>query len=134
MHRANLRYRTCLLITHSRAWDFTDVLTEMQKTVHMPGGKSRRALQWFDVNGKPTFTHPYVSKAVQRQLNRADREASSIQSSIVTPMTLYDDPIVQKTVSRSDFVIRDLVYGEVPMSLYFKSRSRTASGYGRLSG
>jgi len=35
-------------------------------------------------------------------------------------MTLYDDPIVQKTVSRSDFVIRDLVYGEVPMSLYFK--------------
>jgi type IV secretion system protein VirD4 len=69
---------------------------------------------------KPTFTHPFVSKAVQRQLNRADREASSIQSSIVTPMTLYDDPIVQKTVSRSDFVIRDLVYGEVPMSLYFK--------------
>ena len=100
--------------------DFTDVLIEMQKTVHMPGGKSAPRLQWFDVNGKPTFTHPYVSKAVQRQLNRADREASSIQSSIVTPMTLYDDPIVQKTVSRSDFVIRDLVYGEVPMSLYFK--------------
>jgi len=100
--------------------DFTDVLVEMQKTVHMPGGKSAPRLHWFDVNGKPTFTHPFVSKAVQRQLNRADREASSIQSSIVTPMTLYDDPIVQKTVSRSDFVIRDLVYGEVPMSLYFK--------------
>jgi type IV secretion system protein VirD4 len=72
------------------------------------------------VNGKPTFTHPYVSKAVQRQLNRADREASSIQSSIVTPMTLYDDPIVQKTVSRSDFRVRDLAYGKSPMSLYFK--------------
>ena len=78
----------------------------------MPGGKSAPRLQWFDVNGKPTFTHPFVSKAVQRQLNRADREASSIQSSIVTPMTLYDDPIVQKTISRSDFVIRDLVYGD----------------------
>jgi type IV secretion system protein VirD4 len=100
--------------------DFTDVLIEMQKTIHMPGGKSSPRLQWFDVNGKPTFTHPYVSKAVQRQLNRADREASSIQSSIVTPMTLYDDPIVQKTVSRSDFRVRDLVYGKVPMSLYFK--------------
>ncbi len=35
-------------------------------------------------------------------------------------MTLYDDPIVQKTVSRSDFRVRDLVYGEAPMSLYFK--------------
>jgi len=64
--------------------------------------------------------NPFVSKAVQRQLNRADREASSIQSSIVTPMTVYDDPIVQRTVSRSDFVVRDLVYGEEPMSLYFK--------------
>jgi type IV secretion system protein VirD4 len=100
--------------------DFTDLLVEMQKTVHMPGGKSEPRLHWFDQNGKPTFTHPYVSKAVQRQLNRADREASSIQSSIVTPMTLYDDPIVQKTVSRSDFRVRDLVYGKAPMSLYFK--------------
>ena len=100
--------------------DFTDVLVEMQKTVHMPGGKSEPRLRWFDQNGKPTFTHPYVSKAVQRQLNRADREASSVQSSIVTPMTLYDDPIVQKTVSRSDFRVRDLVYGKAPMSLYFK--------------
>ena len=104
----------------SPGMNFTDVLIEMQKTVHMPGGKSEPRLEWFDVNGRPTFTHPFVSKAVQRQLNRADREASSIQSSIVTPMTLYDDPIVQKTVSRSDFVIRDLVYGETPMSLYFK--------------
>ena len=104
----------------SPGMNFTDVLIEMQNTVHMPGGKSEPRLQWFDMNGKPTFTHPFVSKAVQRQLNRADREASSIQSSIVTPMTLYDDPIVQKTVSRSDFVIRDLVYGEAPMSLYFK--------------
>jgi hypothetical protein len=39
-----------------------------------------------------------VAKAVQRQLNRADREGSSVQSSIVTPMTIYDDPIIQKTV------------------------------------
>ena len=100
--------------------DFTDLLVEMQKTVHMPGGKSEPRLLWLDQNGKPIFTHPYVSKAVQRQLNRADREASSIQSSIVTPMTLYDDPIVQKTVSRSDFHVRDLVYGKTPMSLYFK--------------
>jgi len=42
MHRANLRYRTCLLITHSRH-GLHDVLTEMQKTVHMPGGSPRRA-------------------------------------------------------------------------------------------
>jgi type IV secretion system protein VirD4 len=109
-----------LALYSSPGMDFQDVLKEIQSTVHMPGGKSNPHLEWFDINGKPTFTHPFVSKAVQRQLNRADREASSIQSSIVTPMTVYDDPIVQKTVSRSDFVVRDLVYGTEPMSLYFK--------------
>jgi type IV secretion system protein VirD4 len=35
-------------------------------------------------------------------------------------MTIYDDPIVQKTICRCDFKIRDLVYGERPMSLYLK--------------
>jgi type IV secretion system protein VirD4 len=109
-----------LALYSSPGMDFQEVLKEMQNTVHMPGGRSAPRLQWFDMNGKSTFTHPFVSKAIQRQLNRADREASSIQSSIVTPMTIYDDPIVQRTVSRSDFVIRDLVYGEQPMSLYFK--------------
>ncbi len=109
-----------LALYSSPGMDFQDVLKEIQNTVHMPGGRSNPRLEWFDINGKPAFTHPFVSKAVQRQLNRADREASSIQSSIVTPMTVYDDPIVQKTVSRSDFVVRDLVYGTEPMSLYFK--------------
>ena len=92
-----------LALYSSPGMDFQDVLKEIQNTVHMPGGKSNPRLEWFDINGRPTFTHPFVSKAVQRQLNRADREASSIQSSIVTPMTVYDDPIVQRTVSRSDF-------------------------------
>jgi type IV secretion system protein VirD4 len=109
-----------LALYSSPGMDFQDVLKEIQNTIHMPGGKSNPRLEWFDMNGKPTFTHPYVSKAVQRQLNRADREASSIQSGIVTPMAIYDDPIIQRTVSRSDFVIRDLVYGKEPMSLYFK--------------
>ncbi len=109
-----------LALYSSPGMDFQEVLKDMQNTVHMPGGRSAPRLTWVDMNGKPTFTHPFVSKAIQRQLNRADREASSIQSSIVTPMTIYDDPIVQKTVSRSDFVIGDLVYGEQPMSLYFK--------------
>ena len=109
-----------LALYSSPGVDFQDLLKEIQSTVHMPGGRSAPRLDWVDMNGKKTFTHPFVSKAIQRQLNRADREASSIQSSIVTPMTIYDDPIVQKTVSRSDFVIRDLVYGEKPTSLYFK--------------
>jgi len=59
----------------------------------MPGGKSAPRLQWFDVNGKPTFTHPYVSKPSSANSTGRTREASSIQSSIVTPMTLYDDPL-----------------------------------------
>ena len=99
--------------------DIVDVLTQMQGSVHDPGGASRPNRGWTDMAGRPTATHPYVSKAVQRQLNRADREGSSVQSSIVTPMAIYDDPIVQRTIRRSDFCIRDLVYHEKPMSLYF---------------
>jgi type IV secretion system protein VirD4 len=53
-------------------------------------------------------------------MNRADGEGSGVQSSIVTPMSVYDDPLVQKTVCRSDFSILDLVYGEKPVSVYFK--------------
>lgn len=100
--------------------DIVDVLGQMQGSVHDPGGNSAPTRNWKDMVGRPTATHPYVSKAVQRQLNRADREGSSVQSSIVTPMAIYDDPIVQKTTRRSDFCIRDLVYGEKPMTLYFK--------------
>ena len=100
--------------------DISDTLRQMQAETHDPGGKSAPRLNWKDINGRPTTTHPFVAKAVQRQLNRADREGASVQSSIVTPMTIYDDPIVQKTVSRSDFKIKDLVYGEKPMSLYLK--------------
>ncbi|AXC16422.1 IncP-type DNA transfer coupling protein TraG (plasmid) [Acidisarcina polymorpha] len=109
-----------LALYSSPGEDFKSVLTTMQNTIHMPGGKTNPRLRWLDLNGRLTYTHPFVGKAVQRQLNRADREASSIQSSVVTPMTIYDDPIVMKTVSHSDFQIRDLVYGEKPMSLYFK--------------
>ena len=100
--------------------DISDTLRQMQAETHDPGGRSAPRLNWKDINGRPTTTHPFVAKAVQRQLNRADREGASVQSSIVTPMTIYDDPIVQKTISRSDFKIKDLVYGEKPMSLYLK--------------
>lgn len=109
-----------LALYSSPGKDILDVLQQMQSSVHDPGGTSAPTRNWKDISGRPTATHPYVSKAVQRQLNRADREGASVQSSIVTPMAIYDDPIVQKTIRRSDFRIRDLVYGEEPMTLYFK--------------
>ena len=108
-----------LTLYSSPGKNIADVLREMQEDIHDPGGRSEPTMGWRDTNGKPTATHPFVAKAVQRQLNRADREGSSVQSSIVTPMTIYDDPIIQKTVSSSDFRIRDLVYGKNPMTLYF---------------
>ena len=100
--------------------DMTSLLKQMQQTDHDPGGRSEPVMGWVDANGHRTATHPYVAKAVQRQMNRADREGSGVQSSIVTPMAIYDDPLVQKTVCRSDFSVVDLVYGESPVSLYFK--------------
>lgn len=100
--------------------DFPALLQRMQREVHDPGGESSPVMHWIDCRGAPTLTHPYVAEATQRQLNRADREGSGVQSSIVTPMSIYGDPLIKQTVSGSDFAIRDLVYGERPMSLYFK--------------
>jgi type IV secretion system protein VirD4 len=109
-----------LALYSSPGVEITALLKQMQQTDHDPGGRSNPVMGWFDTTGLPTATHPYVAKAVQRQMNRADREGSGVQSSIVTPMSIYDDPLVQKTVCRSDFSILDLVYGEEPVSLYFK--------------
>jgi type IV secretion system protein VirD4 len=109
-----------LTLYSSPGKDIADVLAQMQSSLHDPGGMSAPTRHWKDISGRLTATHPYVSKAVQRQLNRAEREGSSVQSSVVTPMAIYDDPIVQKTIRRSDFSIRDLVYDEKPMTLYFK--------------
>ncbi len=51
-------------------------------------------------------------------LDRSEKEASSVQSTAKTALSLFSDPLVARAVSRSDFRIDDLVNFEKPVSLY----------------
>lgn len=66
-------------------------------------------------NGLP---HPVATTAAQDQLNRAEREASSVLSSAISYLTLYRDPILAANISKSDFKIEDLMNHDKPISLY----------------
>ncbi len=70
-------------------------------------------------NGLP---HPVAATAAQDQLNRAEREASSVLSSAISYLTLYRDPILAANVSKSDFQINDLMNHVDPISLYLVLR------------
>jgi type IV secretion system protein VirD4 len=62
--------------------------------------------------------HPVVLNAAQEMLNRDDREASSVLSTAISFLTLYQDPIIARNTSQSSFHIKDLMQIEQPVSLY----------------
>ena len=66
--------------------------------------------------------HPVAATAAQDQLNRAEREASSVLSSAISYLTLYRDPILAANISKSDFKIDDLMNHADPISLYLVLR------------
>ncbi|MCF6238050.1 MAG: conjugal transfer protein TraG [Candidatus Marinimicrobia bacterium] len=62
--------------------------------------------------------HPEVAGGVQEVINKTDNERSGVLSTAMTFLSLYRDPTVAHATSASDFRIRDLMFGEKPMSLY----------------
>ncbi len=67
-----------------------------------------------------------VSRAIQQiaseMLQREDREFSGVFSSLVTPLSIFRDPILAHATSRSDFRITDLVTLDKPCSFYLTIR------------
>jgi type IV secretory pathway TraG/TraD family ATPase VirD4 len=51
-------------------------------------------------------------------LNREDKEFSGVLSTAKTALTLYSDPLVQRSIEDSDFTINDLKHFKYPVSLY----------------
>jgi type IV secretion system protein VirD4 len=47
-----------------------------------------------------------------------DRELSSVWSTAIRPLVLYNDPLIAESTDASDFDINELQYGQRPMSLY----------------
>jgi type IV secretion system protein VirD4 len=65
-----------------------------------------------------SITHPIVAEEAQTLLNKPDKEAGSVLSTVVSNLALFRDPVVSKNTSRSSFRIRDLMHHDSPVSLY----------------
>jgi type IV secretion system protein VirD4 len=64
------------------------------------------------------IVHPVATNAAQEALNREDKEASSVLSTVVSYLTLYRDPVIARNTSHSSFRIKDLMNHGKPVSLY----------------
>ena len=98
------------------AWDSDkQMYTEMMQACHDPEKK----MLWKDSFGKPTSTHPMIANAAKTMLNKEDKDRSGVLSTAKSLLSLYLDPIVAKNSFCSDFLVRDLMTGEKPVSLYY---------------
>lgn len=93
----------------------TQMYTSMINAVHDPEGK----MKWRDSAGKLTKTHPMIANAAKTMLNKEDKDRSGVLSTAKSLLSLYLDPIVAMNTCCSDFLVRDLMTGEKPVSLYY---------------
>jgi type IV secretion system protein VirD4 len=64
------------------------------------------------------INHPAVGSAGRDQMDRPEEEAGSVLSTAKSYLALYRDPVVAKSVGRSEFRIKDLMHYDDPVSLY----------------
>lgn len=91
------------------------VAESMLNTEHDPEGK----LGWIDpIKGTLTKVHPVVAESARSFLNKADNERSGVQSTAMSFLSLYRDPVVAMNTAVSEFKVRDLMNHDSPVSLY----------------
>ncbi len=91
------------------------VADSMLNTIHDPEGKQG----WVDpITGTPTRTHPVVAESARSFMNKSENERSGVQSTAMSFLSLYRDPIVAMNTAVSEFRIRDLMNSDKPVSLY----------------
>ena len=62
--------------------------------------------------------HPTIAGAGRGMLDKPEEERGSVLSTVASYLSLYDDPIVRRNTSRSDFRIHDLMNADKPVTLY----------------
>jgi type IV secretion system protein VirD4 len=92
-----------------------EVAQSMLQTEHDPTGERG----WVDATtGLPTRIHPLIAESARSFLNKSPNEQSGVQSTALSFLTLYRDPIIARATEASDFRIADLMKAERPHSLY----------------
>lgn len=77
----------------------------MMNTAHDPDG----VMNWQDVLGKPTKTHPMVANVAMMMLNMGDYHREQILLECHTILAVFLDPIVAKNTNKSTFIMRDRI-------------------------
>jgi len=95
--------------------DDKQMYTHMMHAEHDPEGK----MGWKDSMGNPTKTHPIIANTAKTMLNKEDKDRSGVLSTAKSLLSLYLDPIVARNTNCSDFLVRDLMTGKKPVSLYY---------------
>ena len=91
-----------------------DLFEEMKNNQHI-----RRGPQWTDAGWTRYFTsYPFVASEGKAQMDRADRERTSITSTMKTFLILFSDPIITANTSESDFDLTAISDGSKPTSIY----------------
>ncbi len=62
--------------------------------------------------------HPAIGTAARDMMDRPEEEAGSVLSTAKSYLSLYRDPVVARSVSKSEFRIKDLMHSDSPVSLY----------------
>lgn len=91
------------------------VAESMLNCEHDPTGK----YGWIDpISGRPTKVHPVVAESARSFLNKSENERSGVQSTAMSFLSLYRDPVVAMNTAVSEFRVDDLMNGDSPVSLY----------------
>lgn len=64
------------------------------------------------------LTHPKVAETASNMLNGAEQTRASIIQTAQTAMAIYQNPVVQRNMAVSDFIIQDLLNPAYQVSLY----------------
>lgn len=91
------------------------VAEAMLNTEHDPDGK----YNWEDpITGQFTKVHPVVAESARSFLNKSENERSGVQSTAMSFLSLYRDPVVAMNTAVSEFRVDDLMDFETPVTLY----------------
>ena len=78
-----------------------DTFQKMLSTRHLPEGP-----------------HPIVAQCAREMMDKSDNELAGIVSTAKTCVNLYNDPLIARNTSVSDFRVEDLMNADAPVSLY----------------
>ncbi|MCK9550441.1 type IV secretory system conjugative DNA transfer family protein [Aquamicrobium sp.] len=117
------------LVYKAQKEGFTPSLAQLRGLINDPEKDNVKEVlnEWIEYKhyqdeNREWITDPVVAVGAKEAANKDERELSSVVSTVVSNLSLYDDPILKKNISDSDFKIKDLMgYAEEnnpPVSLY----------------